>query len=47
MKASLEWYDEKCTNCAHYEVCHYVAECLNFIPNFTCDHYSPNKKEGE
>ena len=28
-----------CEKCIHYDVCYSVAECLNFLPNFTCEHY--------
>ena len=33
-------YPEKCETCIHNEVCHYVAECLNYMPNFVCEHFN-------
>jgi hypothetical protein len=32
-------FPEKCDSCIHNAVCHAVAECLNYTPDFVCDHY--------
>lgn len=36
-----------CEKCIHYEVCYSVAECLNYLPNFSCNHYSEERPQGE
>ncbi len=36
-----------CDSCIHNEVCYSVAECLNYIPGFTCDDYEPQRPQGE
>lgn len=30
-----------CSDCMHNEVCHQVAECTCYLPNFTCDECIP------
>lgn len=30
-------YSSYCLNCIHETVCHSVAECLVYVPGFTCN----------
>jgi len=36
-----------CKKCIHYEVCYSVAECLNYLPNFSCNHYAEERSKGK
>ena len=33
----------KCDNCIHGDVCHAVAECVVYSPDFTCGEYEPER----
>lgn len=36
-----------CDSCIHNKVCYSVAECLNYIPGFTCDDYESQRPVGK